>query len=205
MLVIDEIRAVGVYGERGSGLLEVCGDVGEAAAENVVVIGSIDGTLGGLMMGGYIVGKADTIDCIRSFGSSFIFTTALPPAVVKCASHCVAQVATNQAGRETLAAKARELREDMLAAGIPLQGSRDNPSHILFVPIGSDELCRQAAEALVRHGVLVEAILPPAAPEAGLRINPTTEHTSEMAQELLRGLRHVAGELQLWQHQRTGD
>ena len=73
LLVVDETRSVGVYGERGTGLLGICEPRDEY--DSTVVIGSVDGTLGGLMMGGYIVGKADTIDCIRSFGSSFIFTT----------------------------------------------------------------------------------------------------------------------------------
>jgi len=218
LLVLDETKAVGVYGERGAGLLELCSDplppasgdaagglgggAGSSLRENLVVIGSIDGTLGGLMMGGYVTGKADTIDCIRSFGSSFIFTTALPPAVVKCASHCIEQVEANAVGRKLLADKVSEVRATLLAAGVPLQGGADNPSHILCVPIPSADKCHEAADALLEQGILVEALAPPAhhpqGAATGLRINPTTEHTGEMTTQLAQALQRVASDLRLW-------
>lgn len=31
--------------------------------------------------GGYVVGKKDGIDCIRSYAPNFIFTTSIPPSV----------------------------------------------------------------------------------------------------------------------------
>ena len=54
------------------------------------------------VFGGYIVGKKDAIDCVRSFAPNFIFTTSLPPCVAAAAQKSVQIVAENWAEREKL-------------------------------------------------------------------------------------------------------
>jgi 5-aminolevulinate synthase len=57
----------------------------------------ISGTLGKAFgcSGGYVVGSAKAIDCIRSTASNFIFTTAIPPAVAAAAEASVKFVRNN--------------------------------------------------------------------------------------------------------------
>ncbi len=69
---LDEVHAVGMYGNQGGGVAQERGLEGE--------IDIIQGTLGKAfgVVGGYIAADDVICDAVRSNGSGFIFTTALP-------------------------------------------------------------------------------------------------------------------------------
>ena len=72
---IDEVHAVGLYGEHGAGYLEKLG-----IQDRVDIV---NGTLGKAygVTGGYISADRDVIDGIRSVASGFIFTTSMSPII----------------------------------------------------------------------------------------------------------------------------
>ena len=121
---IDEVHAVGLYGDRGAGIGERDGIMDK--------LDMISGTLGKAfgVAGGYVAGSAKMIDMVRSYADGFIFTTAMPPMQSVAALKSV-QILKSEEGRELRARhqwSVRRLRNALVQAGLPVVPS---PSHII--------------------------------------------------------------------------
>ena len=180
---LDEVHAVGLYGRRGAGIAERDG-----VMDRVDVI---DGTLakGFGVVGGYIAADAIICDAIRSVAPSFIFTTAMPPAVAAAQSirHIKNSVAERVAHRLQVDKTRRALRK----AGIPMMPSQ---SHIIPVPVGDPALCREASTLLLeKFSVYVQPIKYPTVPKGTerLRITPTPFHNDRLIDALANALHGV--------------
>ncbi|HVB89183.1 MAG TPA: 5-aminolevulinate synthase, partial [Beijerinckiaceae bacterium] len=150
MTYVDEVHAVGMYGPRGGGICER-----EGLSDQVDVI---EGTLakGFGTLGGYIAADATIIDAVRSYAPSFIFTTALPPAVAAAACAAVRHLKTSGEERRRHARQVARTKHALEAAGLPVIR---NPSHIVPVLVGDAELCKTASDLLLtRHGVYIQPI-----------------------------------------------
>lgn len=121
---IDEVHAVGLYGETGAGIGERDGLMDQLD----VVSGTLGKAFG--VAGGYIAGSSRLVDMIRSYADGFIFTTAMPPMQAVAALTSV-QVLKSEEGRglrRQHQASVRRLREALEEAGLPVVPS---PSHII--------------------------------------------------------------------------
>jgi 5-aminolevulinate synthase len=182
MTYIDEVHAVGMYGARGGGVCELAGVMDR--------IDVIEGTLakGFGTLGGYIAGDADLIDAVRSYAPSFIFTTALPPAVAAAACAAVRVLKARPDLRTAHQRAAHITKHALAAAGLPVL---ENGSHIVPVMVRDAELCKAASDMLLdRHRIYIQPINYPTVAKGSerLRITPTPRHTYEHIAALVEAM-----------------
>ena len=182
MTYLDEVHAVGLYGPRGGGIAER-----EGLMDRLTVI---EGTLGKAfgVVGGYIAASAELCDFVRSFSSGFIFTTALPPAVVAGAAASVRHLKESTAEREQQKVQVAKVRERLDALGIP---HVSNLSHIIPVMVGDPVKCKFISDILLaEYGVYIQPINYPTVPKGTerLRITPSPVHTDADIDHLIGAL-----------------
>lgn len=178
---VDEVHAVGLYGKHGAGVGERDGVIPK--------MDIISGTLGKAFgnVGGYIAGSKSLVDMIRSYAAGFIFTTSLPPTVLKGAITAI-KILKGEEGqmlRQMHQEKAAYLKNKLEQNGIPQMKSK---SHIVPIPIGNPFLttwiCNQLLE---KYGHYVQAINYPTVRkgEERLRLAPTPLHSYEMIDQFV--------------------
>lgn len=185
---IDEVHAVGLYGPTGAGICE---------QENLLQeVDIINGTLAKAVgvLGGYITASQIVIDFIRSFGSGFIFTSSLPPALCAAATKSIERIKENSLPRNQMNDLVRYLRHLLNEEGIRYT---KNDSHITPIVIADASKCKTIADALLwKHGVYVQPVNYPTVPrgEACLRIIVTSRHTTKQVEHLVTCLNKVLNE-----------
>lgn len=183
LLYLDEVHAVGMYGNQGGGISDRDG----LTSSCTIIEGTLAKAFG--LMGGYITGSAGMVDFIRSFAPGFIFTTSLPPVVAAGALASIRLVKKDQQLRNRHQQQAAFLKKMLKAAGIPTMPS---PSHIVPVMVGDPLQCRQLSEALLkRHAIYVQPINFPTVSRGTerLRFTPSPLHTEEDIKHLVKSLR----------------
>ena len=184
MVMVDEAHATGVIGPHGGGVVEQ-----EGLQDRVTVqMSTLGKALGGF--GAFVAARRSIIDLLINTARSFIYTTALPPAVIAAASAALTIVLTDHQRRQTLAENAAQLRQGLERLGVALG---PHPSHIIPVLIGDAERTMRLSERLLAAGVFVQGIRPPTVPPgtARLRVTLMSTHTPadlRMALDALGGV-----------------
>ena len=185
---IDEVHAVGLYGNRGGGFTQ------KLDVQNKIDI--LNGTLGKAFgtQGGYIVGKSVILDAIRSIASGFIFTTSMSPVICAGALASVKYVSDHNELRLQHQERAKRLKTLFKNKNIPMI---ENETHIVPVHIGDAKKCKQISDTLINeYGIYCQAINYPTV-DVGterLRFAPTPFHTNAMMHDLRDALEKVLDE-----------
>ncbi len=180
MLMIDEAHATGVFGAKGEGIISQTG------AESVdVILGTFGKALGGY--GAFVAVSNRMRQFLLNRARTFIFSTALPPAVIG-ANLAAVKLLDEEPGRrnrvcELASELRRALRED-LGLNTPSE------SQIVPVMVGDSQSALSLAESLRDAGFFVKAIRPPTVPEgtARIRLSVTANHSLKDVRQLLEAL-----------------
>jgi 8-amino-7-oxononanoate synthase len=180
-LIVDEAHAVGIYGSRGSGLIEEHG-----VAEQVFLSVSTAGKALGVA-GAFVTGPAWAIEYLIQRARPFIFSTAPPPALASAIDTSLTLIEQEPERRERVRELAACLRAHLTAAGIPIG---PGTSHIVPVLIGDNDAAVAVAGTLQRDGFDVRAIRPPTVPPgtARLRVSVNADLTPELVEQFVISL-----------------
>ncbi|MAH54165.1 MAG: 5-aminolevulinate synthase [Pelagibacteraceae bacterium] len=182
---LDEVHAVGLYGLTGGGIAE------RENLQNEIDI--INGTLGKAfgVQGGYIAGKADFLDAIRSLAPGFIFTTSLSPVICAGALSSVRYVREHNDLRKKLHEKSAKTKRELANSGIEVL---QNNSHIVPVIIGDAIKCKKISDDLLyKEGIYVQPINYPTVSVGTerLRFTPGPLHTDAMIHDMTYKLKEA--------------
>lgn len=183
---IDEVHAVGLYGEHGAGKLE------ELGLQNRVDI--VNGTLGKAfgVQGGYIAADSVVIDAIRSVAAGFIFTTSMSPVACAGALAAVKYLKEHNEVRVKHQERSKKLKNLLREHELPLMEC--STTHIVPVLVGEAKKCKAMSDQLLNeHSIYVQPINYPTV-DVGterLRFAPTPFHDDSMMNDLITALKTV--------------
>lgn len=160
-LIVDEAHAVGIYGERGSGLIEATGIEAMVTAS----VNTAGKALG--VAGAFVAGSASVISYMTQRARPFVFSTAPPPALADALEASLDLVGAEPERRLRVQRLSSHLRARLAAHGVDvLPGS----SQILSVIVGDNDRAMGVATALQGAGFDVRAIRPPSVPDGTARL-----------------------------------
>ena len=181
MLMVDEAHSTGVFGKKGSGLVEHFGLSGQVD----VVMGTMSKSLGSV--GGFVAGSAALRDYLINHAREFIYTTAPVPAASAAALASIEWIEKNPARLHGFWRLIHTARAQLKEAGFDLM---DSEGPIIPLLIGDTRRTLKFHDFLKKEGIFVPAIRPPTVPKNTdrLRISLKATHTPGQIHQLVKTL-----------------
>jgi len=181
-LLADDAHGFGVLGANGRGTFEHFGLKPTGSAILMGTLGKAFGTFGA-----FVAADADVIETLIQEARTYIYTTALPPAVAEATRASLRIVQQEPWRREQLHARVARFRRGAREAGLVLT---ESVTPIQPLILGATATTLAASESLRTAGILVPAIRPPTVPEgsARLRITLSAAHTEAHVDRLIETL-----------------
>jgi 8-amino-7-oxononanoate synthase len=185
MVMVDEAHATGVYEPNGAGLVAKLG-LGERV---LIQMGTLGKALGGF--GAYVAGSNNLRELLINRCRSFIFTTALPPAVMAMGIAAIDLVKKEPERRQALWHNCERLRTGLKKLAYSLGNSQ---SQILPLIVGDATQCMRLSRDLLDRGIFAHGIRPPTVPQgtSRLRITLMATHTREHIDQALSVFKEIA-------------
>ena len=188
---IDEVHAVGMYGNTGAGMAEHLNQM-----ERIDII---EGTLAKAfgLVGGYISAEKTLIDSIRSYAPGFIFTTSLPPSIAAGANVSINHLMVSSTERDQMHANVALLKSKLTEINLPIIA---NKSHIIPILVGDPILTKKVTDQLLdEFNIYVQPINYPTVPKGTerLRITASPYHKIEDVDHLVSSLDNIWREMKI--------
>ncbi|MFQ5646177.1 MAG: 8-amino-7-oxononanoate synthase [bacterium] len=165
-VILDDAHGLGVLGETGAGTPEFYG----ISPERLILMGTLSKAVGSL--GGYVAGSQALIDYLRNKARSFIYTTALPPAVCAASEAGLKLIEENPDLRNRLWSNIERLKQGFNKIE-ELTVTDSANSAIIPVIAGEAAAALDFSHRLYERGFLVPAIRPPTVPQGKSRLRFT--------------------------------
>lgn len=188
MTMIDEAHAVGVLGKNGGGAME---HFNLKPIEDItVVMGTLSKSIG--CSGGYVVGSRDLIKYLRVAGRSYMFSTAMLPAVSAGAIAAIDIIESDQTFKNKLWDNIVYLKSGFKALGLKVIESN---SAVIPVLIGEDEMAIKISRKFFEQGIYAPCVRWPVVPrgESRIRFTMTASHTKTQLDRLIEVSAKVIG------------
>ena len=186
MVYVDEVHAVGLYGNRGAGVAEE-----QFCVDGVdIVQGTLAKAFG--VQGGYIAAGRDLIDMVRSYAQGFIFSTSMSPVLCAGAMASVKYVQDHPELRSKIFKVANQTAEHLQTNGVDVAFVPG--SHIVPIMIRDAKKCKQISDKLLdQYAIYIQPINYPTVPwgTERLRCTPTPNHTESDIDHLTRSLKEI--------------
>lgn len=164
-LMVDDAHGLGVLGKQGAGLLE---QYGLSQADVPVLMGTLGKAIG--TFGAFVAGSDVLIETLIQKARTYIYTTALPPALAEATRTSLKLLRTEFWRREKLTLLIARFRAGAEQLGLSLLPSQSPIQPIL---IGDSKKALALSAALLNAGFLVSAIRPPTVPQGSARLRVT--------------------------------
>jgi len=186
-LLVDDAHGLGVLGAKGGGVLE---HYGLDQTDVPVLVGTLGKAFG--TFGAFVAGSESLIELLIQKARTYIYTTALPPAVAEATLASLRLVRAESWRRDKLKQLTARFRQGAGQIGLELMPS---PSPIQPILLGDSRRATALSEALLDAGILVGAIRPPTVPQGSARLRVTLSAAHEEAQvdRLLNELDRLKG------------
>jgi len=184
-LLVDDAHGIGVLGRQGRGSLD---HHGLACTAPVILMGTLGKAFG--CFGAFVAGEADLIETLIQQARTYIYTTALPPALAQATRTALTLVQAADDRRQKLQALIERFRRGAAELGLPLAPSTTPIQPLL---LGDSRRALEVAAQLESRGIWITAIRPPTVPagSARLRITLSAAHDEADVDRLLSALDEV--------------
>ena len=185
-LVIDDAHGFGVLGESGGGTVEHY----QLTQEDVpVLVGTLGKAIG--TFGAFVAGSHALVEFLIQRARSYIYTTALPPAIAEATRTSLGLLRNEPWRRLKLSRLIQRFRAGAAGLGLALT---DSCTPIQPVIVGDARQATERSARLLERGFLVTAIRPPTVPtgSARLRVTLSVLHDDEHIDRLLMALSETA-------------